>query len=151
MEKTTRMLLTHLYRRLVRQPQPIGMLLTCLLRDPHNPLAGRMQQYVERLVRARAEMFDETGRKRAMTDQASAVEAKRQRTAALSTQPQIEITPLKPGAATLADVFTFTTNDGLKKFNVSDTIPVPLAAKISMRTIAQVDTEILERAINVSR
>lgn len=131
MEKTTRMLLTHLYRR-----------------DPHNPLAGRMQQYVERLVRARAEMFDETGRKRAMTDQASAVEAKRQRTAALSTQPQIEITPLKPGAATLADVFTFTTNDGLKKFNVSDTIPVPLAAKISMRTIAQVDTEILERAIN---
>ncbi|KAJ2998090.1 hypothetical protein NUW58_g434 [Xylaria curta] len=131
MEKTTRMLLTHLYRR-----------------DPHNPLAGRMQQYVERLVRSRAEIFDESGRKRAMVDQVSAVEAKRQRTATLSTQPQIEITPLKPGANTLADVFTFTNNDGLKNFNVSGTIPAPLAARISVRTIAQLDAEILQRAIN---
>ncbi|KAJ8132536.1 hypothetical protein O1611_g1085 [Lasiodiplodia mahajangana] len=117
-------------------------------RDPHNPLAGRMQQYVERLLRSRAEIFDETGRKRAMVDQANALEAKRQRTATLSTQPQIEITPLKPGVNTLAEVFTFTNNDGLKKFNVSDTIPAQLAARISVRTIAQLDTEILQRAID---
>ncbi|KAI2635127.1 hypothetical protein GGS21DRAFT_490342 [Xylaria nigripes] len=131
MEKTTRMLLTHLYRR-----------------DPHNPLAGRMQQYVERLARSQAEIFDETGRKRAMHDQPSIIEAKRQRSATLSTQPQVEITPLKPGANSLADLFTFTTNDGLKAFNVSDNIPAPLAARISVRTIAQLDAEILERAIN---
>ncbi|KAI0458802.1 mRNA cleavage and polyadenylation specificity factor complex subunit [Xylaria acuta] len=131
MEKTTRMLLTHLYRR-----------------HPDNPLAGRMQQYVERLVRSRAEIFDEAGRKRAMADQASVVEVKRQRTGTLSTQPQIEITPLKPGANTLADVYTFTNNDGLKRFSVGDTIPAPLAAKISVRTIAQLDAEILQRAIN---
>ncbi|KAI0869341.1 mRNA cleavage and polyadenylation specificity factor complex subunit [Hypoxylon argillaceum] len=131
MEKTTRMLLTHLYRR-----------------DPQNPLAGRMQQYVERLARSRAEIFDETGRKRPMADQANTIEAKRQRIATLSTQPQIEITPLKPGVNTLAEVFTFTHNDGLKKFNVSDTIPAPIAARISVRTIAQLDTEILHRAIN---
>ncbi|KAI1170262.1 mRNA cleavage and polyadenylation specificity factor complex subunit [Nemania sp. FL0916] len=131
MEKTTRMLLTHLYRR-----------------DPHNPLAGRMQQYVERLVRSRAEIFDDNGRKRAMVEQAAAVEAKRQRIATVSSQPQIEITPLKPGANTLAEVFTFTNNDGLKKFNVSDTIPAPLAARISVRTIVQLDTDILQRAIN---
>ncbi|KAI0419178.1 mRNA cleavage and polyadenylation specificity factor complex subunit [Xylaria grammica] len=130
MEKTTRMLLTHLYRR-----------------DVHNPLAGRMQQYVERLVRSRAEIFDENGRKRAMVDQTSAVEAKRQRTATLSSQPQIEITPLKHGENSLAEVFTFTNNEGLKKFSVGDTIPAPLAAKISVRTIAQLDTEILQRAI----
>ncbi|KAJ8115443.1 hypothetical protein ONZ43_g4667 [Nemania bipapillata] len=99
--------------------------------DPHNPLAGRMQQYVDRLVRSRAEIFDESGRKRVMVDQANAVEAKRQRTTTLSTQPQIEIAPLKPG-----------------KFNVSDTIPAPLAARISVRTIAHLDTEIFERAIN---
>lgn len=108
-----------------------------------------MQQYVERLVRSRAEIFDEGGRKRAMVDQASAVEVKRQRTATLSTQPQIEITPLKPGANTLAEVFTFTNNDGLKRFSVSDTIPAPLAAKISVRTIAQLNAEILQRAIDV--
>ncbi|KAI1826429.1 mRNA cleavage and polyadenylation specificity factor complex subunit [Xylaria intraflava] len=131
MEKTTRMLLTHLYRR-----------------DPHNPLAGRMQQYVERLARSRAEIFDENGRKRAMFDQPGVVEAKRQRPAMLSSQPQVEVTPMKPGENTLADVFTFTTNDGLKKFNVSDNIPAPLAAKISVRTIAQLDAEILQRVIN---
>lgn len=110
-----------------------------------------MQQYVERLARSRAEIFDETGRKRPMADQANTIEAKRQRIATLSTQPQIEITPLKPGVNTLAEVFTFTHNDGLKKFNVSDTIPAPIAARISVRTIAQLDTEILHRAINVRR
>jgi len=112
-------------------------------------MAGRMQQHVERLARSRAEIFDETGRKRAIVDQASVAEAKRQRTATISTQPQVEITPLKPGANTLADLFTFTTNNGLRKFNVSDNIPAPLAAKISVRTIAQLDAEILERAIEV--
>ncbi|KAI1190022.1 mRNA cleavage and polyadenylation specificity factor complex subunit [Nemania serpens] len=131
MEKTTRMLFTHLYRR-----------------DPNNPLSGRMQQYVERLVRSRAEILDETARKRPMVGQAGAVEVKRQRTGTLSTQPQIEITPLEPGVHTLAEIFTFTNNDGLKKFNVSETIPAPLAAKISVRTITQLDPEILQRAID---
>ncbi|KAI0206419.1 mRNA cleavage and polyadenylation specificity factor complex subunit [Astrocystis sublimbata] len=131
MEKTTRMLLTHLYKR-----------------HPDNPLAGRMQQYAERLARSRAEIFDESGRKRAMVEQAGAVEVKRQRTAALSSQPQVEITPLRPGANTLAEIFTFTTNEGIKKFSVGDTIPAQLAAKISVRTIAQLDAEILQRAIN---
>lgn len=108
-----------------------------------------MQQYVERLVRSRAEIFDENGRKRAMVEQTSAGEAKRQRTAMLSSQPQIEITPLQPGENTLAQLFTFTNNDGLKRFNVSDTIPAPLAAKISVWTIAQLDADILQRAIDV--
>lgn len=108
-----------------------------------------MQQYVERLVRSRAEILDETARKRPMVGQAGAVEVKRQRTGTLSTQPQIEITPLEPGVHTLAEIFTFTNNDGLKKFNVSETIPAPLAAKISVRTITQLDPEILQRAIDV--
>jgi symplekin len=108
-----------------------------------------MQQYVERLVRSRAELFDDTSRKRAMVDQPGALEVKRQRTAAVSSQPQVEITPLKPGPNTLADLYTFTNNDGLKKFNVSENIPAPLAARISVRTIAQLDTEILERVIDV--
>jgi symplekin len=109
-----------------------------------------MQQYVERLARSRAEIFDETGRKRTMVEQSAPVEVKRQRIGPMmSTQPQVEITPLKPGVHTLAEVFTFTNNDGLKKFNVSDNIPAPLAAIISIRTIAQLDTELLERAIDV--
>ncbi|KAI0025375.1 hypothetical protein F4780DRAFT_768252 [Xylariomycetidae sp. FL0641] len=130
MEKTTRMLLMHLSRR-----------------DPHNALIGRIQQYIERLMRSRAEVFDETSRKRALAEQTEAAEAKRQRIAAVSTQPQVEITPLGPGPHTLANIFTLTNNEGLKNFSVADVVPAPLAAKISVRTIGQLDTRILERAV----
>ncbi|KAI0597766.1 hypothetical protein F4775DRAFT_217576 [Biscogniauxia sp. FL1348] len=129
MEKTTRMLLIHLSRR-----------------DPHNPLTGRIQQYVERLMRSRAEIFDES-RKRALAEASAAGEAKRQRTGPTSAQPQIDTSPLKPGPHSLAEVFTMTTNDGLKNFHVGDTVPAALAAKISVRTISQLDPQLLERAI----
>ncbi|KAI5865159.1 hypothetical protein GGS23DRAFT_412070 [Durotheca rogersii] len=129
MEKTTRMLLMHLCRR-----------------NPHNPLVGRMQQYVERLVRLRAEIFDEGGRKRAMAEHADGLDAKRQRIATVS-HPQIEISPLKPGPHSLAEVFTFTNNDGLKHFNVGENIPADLAAKISVLTISRLNPQLLERAI----
>ncbi|KAI0484895.1 hypothetical protein GGR56DRAFT_616038 [Xylariaceae sp. FL0804] len=133
MEKTTRMLLIHLSRR---------------DRDPHNPMIARIQQYVERLMRSAAELFNDTGRKRALVEQPDAVEAKRQRIGAVSTQPQIEIVPLKPGPHRLAEVFTLTSNEGLKNFNVGETIPAPLAAKISVRTIAHLDTQLLDAAIH---
>ncbi|KAI1460320.1 hypothetical protein F4805DRAFT_390429 [Annulohypoxylon moriforme] len=130
MEKTTRMLLMHLSRR-----------------NPQNPQIGRIQQYVERLMRSRAEIFDEGNRKRAMAEQADAQDPKRQRTGNTASNPQIEITPLKPGHHTLADVFTFTNNDGLKRFNVGDNVPAPLAAKISVTTISRIDQQLLDRAI----
>ncbi|KAI1206454.1 uncharacterized protein F4807DRAFT_439250 [Annulohypoxylon truncatum] len=130
MEKTTRMLLMHLSRR-----------------NPQNPQIGRIQQYVERLMRSRAEIFDEGNRKRTMAEQADGQDTKRQRTGTTSSNPQVEITPLKPGPHTLADVFTFTNNDGLKRFNVGDNVPAPLAAKISVTTIARVDQQLLDRAI----
>ncbi|KAI2466228.1 hypothetical protein F4781DRAFT_406363 [Annulohypoxylon bovei var. microspora] len=130
MEKTTRMLLIHLSRR-----------------NPQNPQIGRIQQYVERLMRSRAEIFDEGNRKRAMAEQADGQDTKRQRTGTISSSPQIEITPLKPGPHTLADVFTFTNNDGLKHFNVGDNVPASLAAKISVTTIARIDSQLLDRAI----
>ncbi|KAI0111445.1 hypothetical protein F4814DRAFT_422512 [Daldinia grandis] len=130
MEKTTRMLLMHLSRR-----------------NPQNPLVGRMQQYIERLMRSRAEIFDEGGRKRALAEQANGIEAKRQRTGTAPPHPQLEITPLKPGPHTLAEVFTFTSNDGLKHFDVSNNVPAFIAARISVTTIARIDPQLLDRAI----
>ncbi|KAL7628005.1 hypothetical protein AAE478_002201 [Parahypoxylon ruwenzoriense] len=129
MEKTTRMLLMHLSRR-----------------NPHNPQAGRIQQYVERLMRSRAEIFDEGSRKRALAEQSDGLDTKRQRTGTLP-HPQIEISPLKPGPHSLADVFTFTNNEGVKHFNVGDNIPADLAAKISVTTISRLDPQLLDRAI----
>ncbi|KAI0388018.1 hypothetical protein F5Y04DRAFT_274872 [Hypomontagnella monticulosa] len=130
MEKTTRMLLMHLSRR-----------------NPQNPQIGRIQQYIERLMRSRAEIFDEGSRKRALVEHADGLDAKRQRTATAPAPPQLEITPLKPGSHTLAEVFTFTTNDGLKHFNVGNNVPAPFAARISVTTIARIDPKLLDRAI----
>ncbi|KAI0136352.1 mRNA cleavage and polyadenylation specificity factor complex subunit [Xylariales sp. AK1849] len=127
LEKTTRMLLTHLARR-----------------DPRNPLAGKIQQYLERLMQSRAEMAEGASRKRAMMEQADGIEAKRQRMGPV--QAEFQITPLKAGPLSLADIFTFTQNEGLRNFDVS-LVAAPLAAKVSVNTIARVDPKILDRAI----
>jgi symplekin len=107
-------------------------------------VAARIQPYLERLMQARAEMADGGTRKRALTE-TEGIEAKRQRTG--PTLPDLQITPLPPGPHTLADVFTFTQNEGLRKFDAS-AVPAPLAAKISVNIIARIDASVLERAIN---
>lgn len=100
-------------------------------------------------MRSRAEIFDEGSRKRALVEQADGQDTKRQRTGTVSAHPQVEITPLSAGPHTLADIFTFTSNEGLKNFNAGDNIPAPLAAKISVTTIARIDPQLLDRAIQV--
>ncbi|KAH6651036.1 hypothetical protein F5144DRAFT_71747 [Chaetomium tenue] len=130
LEKTTRMFLTHLLRR-----------------DPNNPMSGRIQQYVERLMRSRAEIFDEAGRKRALADQAVAGygDAKRQKVEAGA--PQFSVPPLGPGPHTLAGVFTLTNNAGLQAFDATQ-LPANLAAKIGVRTLAALDQNVLDLALN---
>ncbi|KXH60951.1 mRNA cleavage and polyadenylation specificity factor complex subunit [Colletotrichum salicis] len=132
MEKTTRMLLIHLAKR-----------------DPHNPMAQRIQQHVERMMRMRHEIFDESGRKRALEaqQQHEVIEAKRQRMAPqIATTPQIQITPLPPGPHSLGDVFTLTGSEGLKAFDVG-TLPTALAAKISITTLLRTDAQLLLKAV----
>ncbi|KAK3300101.1 uncharacterized protein B0H64DRAFT_7181 [Chaetomium fimeti] len=130
LEKTTRMFLTHLLRR-----------------DPNNPLSGRIQQYVERLMRSRAEIFDEAGRKRALADQTATGygDAKRQKVEA--GVPQFSVPPLGPGPHTLAGVFTLTNNAGLQAFDATQ-LPANLAAKIGVRTLAALDQNVLDLAVN---
>ncbi len=112
-------------------------------------MAGRIQQYVERLMRSRAEIFDEAGRKRALADQAAAPfgDAKRQKVE--SGAAQFSIPPLGPGPHTLAAVFTLTNNLGLQGFDVSH-LPENLAAKISVRTLEALDPHVLDLAVGVS-
>ncbi|KAF9876520.1 mRNA cleavage and polyadenylation specificity factor complex subunit [Colletotrichum karsti] len=131
MEKTTRMLLIHLCKR-----------------DPHNPMAPRIQQHVERMMRMRNEIFDEAGRKRAYEAQHhDGMEAKRQRMVPqVSNVPQIQITPLPPGPHSLGDVFTLTGSEGLKAFNVA-TLPTAMAAKISITTLLRTDQQLLAKAV----
>ncbi|KAK3382420.1 hypothetical protein B0T24DRAFT_12001 [Lasiosphaeria ovina] len=130
MEKTTRMLFTHLVKR-----------------DPTNPQAGRLQQHVEKLARSRAEIFDDVNRKRAFAEQAHAnhVDAKRQKTEAGPAQPPIQ--SLAPGPQSLAAAFTLTNNLGLQGFDATQ-VPAALAARISVKTLATIDQRILDQAVN---
>ncbi|KJZ73481.1 hypothetical protein HIM_07037 [Hirsutella minnesotensis 3608] len=126
MEKTSRLLLIHLSKR-----------------DPHNPIVARIQQHVERTMRAVAEVIDDSTKKRQLEpQQQEGVEAKRQRTAGT----HIAIRPLGPGPHTLGDVFTLITNDDLKTFDISQ-LPLPLVAKVSVTALAGLDPEILTKAI----
>ncbi|CAK7210450.1 hypothetical protein SCUCBS95973_000787 [Sporothrix curviconia] len=140
MEKTTRMLLIHLMKR-----------------DPNNSFNPRIQQYVERLMRSRAELLDDAGRKRTLADQQAATaggDAKRQRLASgavvplAQQQPQElqEIPRLGAGAKSLADIFALGTNQQLRNFHASS-VPLELAAKISVSTLARVDVQLLNHAI----
>jgi symplekin len=120
----------------------------CLKSDPHNPFIPKIQQYLERLNRSRTEIFDEASRKRAYeAQQYDAIEAKRQRLAAASV-PQLHITPLSPGPHSVAEIFTLTSNAGLRGFDAG-LVPSDIASRISVSTLARVDARLLLRAIEV--
>ncbi|KAL2758824.1 hypothetical protein ACRALDRAFT_1080491 [Sodiomyces alcalophilus JCM 7366] len=130
MEKTTRMLLHHIAKR-----------------DPHSPLAQRIQHHVEGMLRMRSEILDEAGRKRAPEAQPAATDAKRQRTQAPPVNPeQLQVDPLPPGRHSLADVFTLSGGEGLKTFDVS-TVPAPMVAKINVSTLARLNPQLLSKAV----
>ena len=111
-------------------------------------MAGRIQQYLEKLMRSKAELLDEASRKRA-ADQAAANagDAKRQKVEG-GARP-FSIPPLGPGPHTLAGVFTLTDSAGLQAFDAS-LLPANLAAKISVKTLANLDQHVLDFAMGVS-
>ncbi|KAK3953167.1 hypothetical protein QBC32DRAFT_210791 [Pseudoneurospora amorphoporcata] len=120
-----------------------------LRRDPDNPLAPRISQQIQRLMRSRDEIFNEANRKRALPEQAAAGhgDVKRQKTEAAAPQPPLRIQPLAPGPHTLAEVFSLTNNTGLQGFDVT-VVPAPLTARINIRTLASLDQGQLDLAIN---
>ncbi len=109
-------------------------------------MGPRIQQYVERMMRSRNEIFDEAGRKRVLGEQAGYTDAKRQRIGA--PVQQLEIRPLAPGPQSLATVFTLTSNPGLQAFDAAQ-IPAALAARVSVKALAAIPQEMLDRALNV--
>lgn len=127
MEKTARLLLIHLSKR-----------------DPQNPIVPRIQQHVERTMRAVAEVIDDSIKKRPLEpQQQDGIDAKRQRTAG----SHVAIRPLGPGPHSLADVFTLLSNDELKSFDISQ-LPLGLVAKVSVTALAGIDPELLAKAVD---
>ncbi|PKS10526.1 hypothetical protein jhhlp_002279, partial [Lomentospora prolificans] len=137
MEKTTRMFLIHLAKR-----------------DPHNPLTPRIHQQIERLMRMKTEIFDETARKRALDlQQKEMSDAKRLRTlpaGASVSPPEQEIPRLGPPPHTLGAIFTLTSSVPLASFDVGS-VPLPLVARLNVSTLVNVDRHALDRAIQTVR
>ncbi|KAF7899186.1 uncharacterized protein EAF01_008399 [Botrytis porri] len=131
MEKTTRSLLIHISKR-----------------DPHNPLNGRIQQYVERMMRSKTEIFDEGNRKRGPPEPVDALDpAKRQKLGAQVKAARLHIPPLAPGNHTIAELFTITTDEALKGFDVA-LLSEDLVVKIGITILQRLDTDIIEQAIS---
>lgn len=100
-------------------------------------------------MRSRSEIFDEANRKRpqpGQPDGAALAAAKRQKIGDTQAVRRIEVPPLGPGTHSLADIFTITSDLGLRGFDVRQ-VPLDLAAKISVTTLAMIPHEQLQQAI----
>lgn len=153
MEKTTRMLLIHINKRYasdrVHMPYEPRLITRS---DPQNPLANKIQQYVERLMRSRTEILDEATRKRAAPESANGVDpAKRQRVgmAPPSAPTKLTVYPLTPGPHSVADLFTITDDQALKTFDVGQ-LPEDLVVKIGVIIMSRIDSNLFDQTINVS-
>ena len=120
--------------------------------DPQNPLAGRIQQYVERMMRSRSEIFDEASRKRGPPEPTDGLDAaKRQKLGAQVTGGlnRLHVPPLTPGPHTIAELYTVTTDEALKGFDVSQ-LSEDLVVKIGITILQKIDADTLNQAVEVS-
>lgn len=114
-------------------------------------MALRIHQHVERLMRSRTEIFEEATRKRGPPEPVDGMDsAKRQRLGAetSTTSSRLFIPPLTPGPHTVGELFTLSTDEGLKKFDVAS-LDEDLVIRIAATILSTVDANTLNQAINV--
>lgn len=121
--------------------------------DQQHPLAGKMHQYIERMMRSRADIFDESTRKRGPPEPTDGLDAaKRQKLGAPIPKlvPRFHVPPLTPGPHTIAELFTVTTDEALKTFDVSQ-LSEDLVLKIGVTIMQRIDADTLNQAVEVSQ
>jgi len=103
-------------------------------------------------MRSRTEIFDEATRKRGPPEPVDGLDsAKRQRLDAMvtsTTASRLHIPALTPGLHTIAELFTISTEEGLKTFDVS-VLPEDIIIKITATILSRVDDNTFSQAINV--
>lgn len=104
-------------------------------------------------MRSRTEIFDEANRKRGPAELVDGLDsAKRQKLAGQGTNPppnRLYVPPLTPGPHTIAELFTITTDEALKTFDVAQ-LSEDLVLKIGVTILYRIDTDVLNQAIEVS-
>lgn len=133
MEKTTRCLLTHIHKK-----------------DLRHPLAPRIEEYIVRNMRTKSDIFDEPSRKRGPPEPTDGLDAvKRQKIGAQvpTPAPKFHVPPLKPGPHTIAELFTVTTDEALKAFDVA-MLSEDLVVKIGITILQRLDADMLNQAVD---
>ena len=103
-------------------------------------------------MRSRTEIFDESSRKRGPSEPTDGLDpAKRQKLGAQinnSTQNPLHVSPLTPGPHTVAELFTITTDEALRAFDVA-MLSEDLVVKIGITILQRINTDTLNQAVEV--
>ncbi|KAI9842309.1 MAG: hypothetical protein M1838_003178 [Thelocarpon superellum] len=126
MERTTRALMVNINKQ-----------------NPSGPLAGRIQQYLERLVRLRIDIFDDAHRKRpAPSEPTDGLDSsKRARLGAA----RLSVPSLPPGPTSYAQLYTITDDEALSSFDVQQ-LPAEMVVQITLTVLRRLDKGLLEEA-----
>lgn len=150
MERTTRAVLVNVLKRCVRLDRMDGSIhADGYYRNPSHPLAGKMQQHIERLAQSRLEILDDSSRKRGLpAEPTDGLDNAKRARLDVETPPLIKVPPLPPGPTSYAQLFTLTEDVGLSTFDVKQ-LPADLVVKITVPVLARVDQNVLNQAIEV--
>ncbi|KAL4977795.1 hypothetical protein BDW66DRAFT_131766 [Aspergillus desertorum] len=128
-----------------------AVFINIMKRNPSHPLAGKMQQHIERLMQSRIEQVDDTSRKRGLpTEPTDGLDAAKRARLDAETPPIIKVPPLPPGRISFAQLFTLTEDSGLSSFDVKQ-LPADLVVKIAVPLLARVDQSLLGQAVDAIR
>lgn len=102
-------------------------------------------------MRSKADIFDDSTRKRGPPEPTDGLDAaKRQKLGAPVPKlaPRFYVPPLTPGPHTIAELFTVTTDEALKTFDVSQ-LSEDLVLKIGVTIMQKIDADMLNQAVEV--
>lgn len=127
-----------------------------IIRDPQNPINGRIQQFLERMHRMRVELIDDVNRKRPAPSEPTdgLDQAKRQRVAAsaptaVTTDPMPTAPPLPPGPVSWRQLFTLNPEGSTVNFDVQAFRDPEQLVQILVPVLRSVDQVKLGHALNV--
>ncbi|KAG2415697.1 hypothetical protein HFD88_006888 [Aspergillus terreus] len=95
-----------------------SLMINIMKRNPSHPLAGKMQQYIDRLMQSRIEAVDDSSRKRGLPSEPTdgLDSAKRARLGAEAPR-SLYIPPMPPGRITWAQLYTLTEDPAVQNFD----------------------------------
>ncbi|GKZ22480.1 hypothetical protein AbraIFM66951_008363 [Aspergillus brasiliensis] len=128
-----------------------AVMINILKRNPNHPLAGKMQQYIDRLMQSRIEVADEASRKRGLPSEPTDGLDNTKRAKLDAEAPAlIKIPPLPPGPTSYSQLFTLTEDRELSNFDVKQ-LPTDIVLKIVVPLLGRVDQSMMSQSIEAVR